>query len=195
MVGWLATRGETIYHERGSSESMGGVLHEMLARLRAGRSVGVFPEGFKGVGKGYRERYRLQRFGRGGFAEVALLTGAPIVPVAIVGAEEIYPLVGRAEGVGKLFGMPYVPFTPFFPLEGLIRLIDDWARDGLLLIGDAAHTMSPAGAIGRTRGRPRPARPSAGPAPRRPPGRPQDRCRRPPAVRAPHARLRSAARQ
>ncbi|WP_213437660.1 MULTISPECIES: lysophospholipid acyltransferase family protein [Lysobacteraceae] len=45
LVGWLATRGETIYHERGSSESMGGVLHEMLARLRAGRSVGVFPEG------------------------------------------------------------------------------------------------------------------------------------------------------
>jgi 1-acyl-sn-glycerol-3-phosphate acyltransferase len=45
VVGWLATRGETIYHERGSSESMGGVLHEMLARLRAGRSVGVFPEG------------------------------------------------------------------------------------------------------------------------------------------------------
>ena len=45
MVGWLASQGETIFHERGSSESMGGVLHEMLARLRAGRSVGVFPEG------------------------------------------------------------------------------------------------------------------------------------------------------
>jgi len=45
FVGWLASRGETIYHERGSSESMGGVLHEMLARLREGRSVGVFPEG------------------------------------------------------------------------------------------------------------------------------------------------------
>jgi 1-acyl-sn-glycerol-3-phosphate acyltransferase len=45
VVGYLATRGETIYHERGNSESMGGVLHEMLARLRAGRSVGVFPEG------------------------------------------------------------------------------------------------------------------------------------------------------
>jgi 2-polyprenyl-6-methoxyphenol hydroxylase-like FAD-dependent oxidoreductase len=39
-------------------------------------------------------------------------------------------------------------FTPFFPLEGLVRLVDDWARDGLLLIGDAAHTMSPVGAIG-----------------------------------------------
>jgi len=45
LVGWLAARGETIFHERGSSESLGGVLHEMLARLRAGRSVGVFPEG------------------------------------------------------------------------------------------------------------------------------------------------------
>lgn len=45
LVGWLASRGETIFHERGSSESLGGVLHEMLARLRAGRSVGVFPEG------------------------------------------------------------------------------------------------------------------------------------------------------
>ena len=45
LVGWMATRGETIYHRRGDTESMGGVLHEMLARLRAGRSVGVFPEG------------------------------------------------------------------------------------------------------------------------------------------------------
>jgi len=52
FVGWLATRGETIYHERGSSESMGGVLHEMLARLRAGRSVGVFPEGRTRDGRG-----------------------------------------------------------------------------------------------------------------------------------------------
>ena len=45
LVGWMATRADTIFHQRGSSESLGGVLHEMLARLRAGRSVGVFPEG------------------------------------------------------------------------------------------------------------------------------------------------------
>ena len=51
----------------------------------------VFPEGVKGTGKPFSERYRLQRFGRGGFVEVALRTGAPIVPVAVVGSEEIYP--------------------------------------------------------------------------------------------------------
>jgi 1-acyl-sn-glycerol-3-phosphate acyltransferase len=82
--------------------------------------VAVFPEGVKGIGKLFGERYRLQRFGRGGFIKLALRTGTPVVPVAVVGAEEIYPLVGRAESVGKLLGMPYVPITPFFPVLGIL---------------------------------------------------------------------------
>ncbi|MFN2545568.1 MAG: 1-acyl-sn-glycerol-3-phosphate acyltransferase, partial [Actinomycetota bacterium] len=61
--------------------------------LRAGELVGVFPEGYKGVGKGWKERYRLQRFGRGGFIELALKARVPIVPVSIVGSEETYPMI------------------------------------------------------------------------------------------------------
>ena len=69
--------------------------------LRNGEYVGVFPEGFKGIGKPYRDRYKLQRFGRGGFVSAALRTGTPIVPVAIVGAEEIYPIVGQRQAAGE----------------------------------------------------------------------------------------------
>ena len=61
--------------------------------LGAGELVGVFPEGFKGIGKPFSDRYQLQRFGRGGFARLALRTGVPLIPCAIVGAEEIYPMV------------------------------------------------------------------------------------------------------
>lgn len=66
-----------------------------LRLLSDGELVGVMPEGYKGLGKPYEERYRLQRFGRGGFAAVALRTGRPIVPCSIVGAEEIYPMIDR----------------------------------------------------------------------------------------------------
>ncbi|HEV7727167.1 MAG TPA: lysophospholipid acyltransferase family protein [Modestobacter sp.] len=86
--------------------------------LGAGELVGVFPEGFKGVGKPFSERYTLQRFGRGGFVTAALRTGAPIVPCAIVGAEEIYPMIGNAKTVARLLGLPYFPITPTFPLLG-----------------------------------------------------------------------------
>jgi 1-acyl-sn-glycerol-3-phosphate acyltransferase len=86
--------------------------------LRAGELVGVFPEGFKGVGKPFTERYTLQRFGRGGFVSAALRTGAPIVPCAIVGAEEIYPMLGNARTAARLLGLPYFPITPTFPLLG-----------------------------------------------------------------------------
>jgi len=80
--------------------------------------VGVFPEGIKGTGKAYSDRYRLQRFGRGGFVENALLTGAPIVPVAVVGSEEIYPKIGEAPLVARATGAPFFPITPTFPLLG-----------------------------------------------------------------------------
>jgi 1-acyl-sn-glycerol-3-phosphate acyltransferase len=86
--------------------------------LRSGELVSVFPEGFKGIGKHYRDRYKLQRFGRGGFVSAALRTGVPILPVSIVGAEEIYPMLGSITPLAKIFGLPYVPITPFFPWLG-----------------------------------------------------------------------------
>lgn len=91
--------------------------------LTGGELVGVFPEGFKGVGKHYRERYQLQRFGRGGFVSAALRTGVPIIPAAIVGAEEIYPLIGNIKPLARVLGMPYFPVTPMFPWLGPLGLI------------------------------------------------------------------------
>lgn len=77
--------------------------------LRRGEVVGVMPEGFKGIGKPFSERYKLQRFGRGGFVSTALRAGVPIVPCSVVGAEEIYPMVGNAKTVARLLGFPYFP--------------------------------------------------------------------------------------
>ena len=91
--------------------------------LASGELAGVWPEGFKGVGKPFSERYKLQRFGRGGFVSAALRTGAPIVPCSIVGAEEIYPILGNLKTLARLTGAPYVPVTPTFPLLGPLGLI------------------------------------------------------------------------
>jgi 1-acyl-sn-glycerol-3-phosphate acyltransferase len=86
--------------------------------LRGGELVGVWPEGFKGIGKPYKDRYKLQRFGRGGFVSAALRTRTPIIPVSIVGAEEIYPKIGEIKLIARLFGLPYFPVTPTWPLLG-----------------------------------------------------------------------------
>jgi 1-acyl-sn-glycerol-3-phosphate acyltransferase len=86
--------------------------------LRSGELVGVWPEGFKGIGKPFSERYRLQRFGRGGFVRTAMRAGVPIIPCSIVGAEEIYPKIADLKPLAKLLGLPYFPVTPFFPLLG-----------------------------------------------------------------------------
>jgi 1-acyl-sn-glycerol-3-phosphate acyltransferase len=91
--------------------------------LRGGELVGVFPEGFKGIGKHYKDRYKLQRFGRGGFVSAALATGTPIIPVAIVGAEETYPLIGNIKPLARLLGLPYFPVTPTFPWLGPLGLV------------------------------------------------------------------------
>jgi 1-acyl-sn-glycerol-3-phosphate acyltransferase len=91
--------------------------------LRKGELVGVFPEGFKGVGKPFSERYKLQRFGRGGFVASAIRAGVPIVPTAIVGSEEIYPKIGDVPFLARLLGLPYLPITPFFPLLGPLGLV------------------------------------------------------------------------
>lgn len=78
----------------------------------------IFPEGVPGVAKTFSERYRLREFNPG-FARLAMRHDVPVVPIAVVGAEEIYPIVGRSEEAGKSFGLPYVPITPFFPLFGI----------------------------------------------------------------------------
>jgi 1-acyl-sn-glycerol-3-phosphate acyltransferase len=102
---------------------------EAARLLGAGELVGVCPEGFKGTGKPFSERYKLRRFGRGGFAVSAIRAGVPIIPCAIVGAEEIYPMVGNARWLADALGLPYFPITPLFPwlgLLGMIPLPSDW---------------------------------------------------------------------
>ena len=91
--------------------------------MSAGELVGVFPEGFKGIGKPFADRYKLQRFGRGGFVSAALRTGKPIIPCSIVGAEEIYPKLGEVAPLARLLGAPYFPITPTFPLLGPLGLV------------------------------------------------------------------------
>jgi len=85
--------------------------------------VAVFPEGIKGIGKLYRERYQLQRFGRGGFVKLALKCDAPIIPTAIVGAEEIHPMLTKVTWLAKSMGIPYIPVTPTFPALGPFGLV------------------------------------------------------------------------
>jgi 1-acyl-sn-glycerol-3-phosphate acyltransferase len=94
--------------------------------------VAVYPEGVKGLSKLYRERYRLASFGRGGFVKAAIRTGAPIIPVAIVGAEETYLSLGRSSLLANATGLPYFPITPTFPwlgLAGLVPLPSRWYID------------------------------------------------------------------
>ena len=91
--------------------------------------VGVFPEGVKGAAKRYRDRYRVKRLGRGGFVQVALRTGSPIIPVAVVGSEEIHPVMFDLQPLARLVGLPTIPITPTFPwlgLAGLIPLPSKW---------------------------------------------------------------------
>jgi 1-acyl-sn-glycerol-3-phosphate acyltransferase len=91
--------------------------------LGKGEVVGVWPEGFKGIGKPFSERYKLQRFGRGGFVSAALKARVPIVPCSIVGAEEIYPILGNVKTLARLLGLPYVPVTPTFPWLGPLGMV------------------------------------------------------------------------
>ncbi len=91
--------------------------------LEQDQLVLVFPEGVRGTGKPYAERYKLRRFGRGGFVSTAIRAGAPIIPVSVVGAEEIYPMIADLPIAAKLFGLPYFPVTPFWPWLGPLGMI------------------------------------------------------------------------
>jgi len=83
----------------------------------------VFPEGVRGTGKGFNDRYRLRRFGRGGFVATAIRSGAPIIPVSVVGSEEIYPMVADLAPVARFLGLPYFPITPTWPWLGPLGMI------------------------------------------------------------------------
>jgi 1-acyl-sn-glycerol-3-phosphate acyltransferase len=121
--------------------------------LQAGELVGVFPEGFKGSGKPFSQRYQLQRFGRGGFARTAITAGVPVIPCAIVGAEEIYPMIGNSERAARLLRLPYFPVTPLFPWLGplgavplpsnwIIEFCDPVATDGYAGRGDDGEAVA-----------------------------------------------------
>ncbi|MBX3189946.1 MAG: acyltransferase family protein [Labilithrix sp.] len=126
-VRWLTE--DFIYHFPflgGAMNRLGAVraCQENAERLLAKEQlVAVFPEGVKGIGKLFSERYRLQRFGRGGFIKLCLRTSTPIVPVAVMGAEETNPMLFRIEHLSKALGLPYVPVTPTFPALGPLGLL------------------------------------------------------------------------
>jgi 1-acyl-sn-glycerol-3-phosphate acyltransferase len=88
-----------------------------------GQLVLVFPEGTKATGKRFNERYRLHRFGRGGFVEIAMRAGVPVIPIAVVGAEEAMPTVFKSTRLAKLFGVPYVPVTANMLMMGPLGLV------------------------------------------------------------------------
>ena len=117
--------------------------NEDAERLFArGELVGVFPEGFKGTGKRFSERYKLQRFGRGGFVSAALAAGVPIIPCSVVGAEEIAPIIGNMGTLARLLGLPYAPVTPTFPWLGplgLVPLPSKWIIEFGTSIETAGH--------------------------------------------------------
>jgi 1-acyl-sn-glycerol-3-phosphate acyltransferase len=96
---------------------------DTLRLLRNGELVLVFPEGVKGTGKPWDQRYRLQRFGRGGFVEMAMRAGVPIVPISVLGSEETYQMVADVQPLAQLLGMPYFPITPTWPLLGPLGLL------------------------------------------------------------------------
>jgi 1-acyl-sn-glycerol-3-phosphate acyltransferase len=114
--GWIANVISRIGGVRASRETA-------LPLLAAGELIAVFPEGLRGVGKLYRERYRMARFGRGGFVRLASEAQVPLLPVAVVGAEEIHPVIGKITSLAEPLGLPYIPITPTFPWLGPFGLL------------------------------------------------------------------------
>jgi 1-acyl-sn-glycerol-3-phosphate acyltransferase len=113
MLSWMLRRtGQTLGHPDDT--------HRLLT---SGELVLVFPEGIKGTGKLWSERYRLRRFGRGGFVESAIRAQAPIVPISVVGSEELYPMLADIRPLAQLTGFPYFPLTPTWPWLGPLGLV------------------------------------------------------------------------
>src|SRR5258708_7772701 len=113
MLSWFLRRtGQTVGHP-----------HDTRRFLERDELVLVFPEGVRGTGKSFKDRYRLRRFGRGGFVATAIRSGAPIIPVSVVGSEEIYPMVADLGPGAKFFGLPYLPITPTLPWMCPLSLI------------------------------------------------------------------------
>jgi 1-acyl-sn-glycerol-3-phosphate acyltransferase len=111
---------------RGFIERTGGVRASFANAeklLRDGNLVVIFPEGVAGVGKTYDEKYRLLPFSRGGFVRLAVKVRAPIIPLSIIGAEEIHPLIWKSKELGRMLGVPFMPFTPTFPWLGPLGLV------------------------------------------------------------------------
>jgi len=103
-----------IYRRSGGVPARYAVADSLLGR---GELVVIFPEGIGGVSKLFEDRYQLQRFSTSA-ARLAWKHRAPVIPFAVIGAEEAYPVIGRSEEGGAAFGAPYLPITPFFPLLG-----------------------------------------------------------------------------
>jgi 1-acyl-sn-glycerol-3-phosphate acyltransferase len=142
-AGWMANVVARIGCVRASTETA-------LPLLASGQLVAVFPEGLKGVGKLYRERYRLARFGRGGFVRLAREAQVPLLPVAVVGAEEIHPLIGKLTRLAEPLGLPYIPITPTFPWLGPLGLLPvptKWT----IQIGEPVLPPAPGDEAGTTR--------------------------------------------
>ncbi|MGC8460271.1 MAG: lysophospholipid acyltransferase family protein [Candidatus Dormibacteria bacterium] len=113
FLSWFIRRaGQTLGHPDDTFRLLSG--HQLVL---------VFPEGIRGTGKPFSERYRLRRFGRGGFVEAAARAHVPIIPVSVVGSEETYPMLGEVPYLNKLMGVPYVPITPTLPLLGPLGLV------------------------------------------------------------------------
>jgi 1-acyl-sn-glycerol-3-phosphate acyltransferase len=113
MLSWFLRRtGQTVGHP-----------DDTRRLLERDELVLVFPEGVRGTGKSFKDRYQLRRFGRGGFVATAIRSRAPIIPVSVVGSEEIYPMVADLAPVARFFGLPYFPVTPFWPWLGPLGMI------------------------------------------------------------------------
>jgi len=143
VADWLAT----LPFAQPGLARLGGVRacpENALRLLARGESVLAFPEGAKGATKIFAERYRVQRFARGGVVRLAIAAGVPLVPVAIVGGEEVHPILWKSRRLGRAIGLPFVPLTPTFPWlgpAGALPLPSKWS----IRFGDPIET----GARGR----------------------------------------------
>jgi 1-acyl-sn-glycerol-3-phosphate acyltransferase len=103
----------------------------------------VFPEGTKGTGKVYSERYKLRRFGRGGFVEIAMRAGVPIIPIAVVGSEEAMPMLAKIPSLARMIGVPYVPITANMVVMGPLGLLPFPAKMRLQVLDPIIFDVPP----------------------------------------------------